>query len=413
MFPGKEKEMQTIRIGLIGYGAMGRTHAYAVRVLPFYYRALPFTAEIVAVHTAHPDTTYQASAVLGCKAVLREEELLADPEVDVIDLCTPNCAHYATLLRALAAHKHIYCEKPLCATATQAEQVARMSEQAGVCHQVVFNNRYLCAVQRAKELIDAGALGRILSFRFCYRHASAVDPGRVPGWKQNRDICGGGALMDLGIHVLDLCVYLCGPVARTPQGRFAVRGNAQIGCPEHTCADGSLWRTNAEEAFYATLSLQCGAVGTLEASKLACGEDDALTFEIYGTDGALRFSLMELDYLAYYDNRMPGGDTLGGRRGFLKIACGGRYALPGGVFPGRAAPSGWLRGHVGAMYAFLDAVAAGRQSDVPFSHGAYLQQIISQLYQDAAAHAFMGSLAGICGEETNAINKGESKDAEY
>ena len=57
MFPGKEKEMQTIRIGLIGYGAMGRTHAYAVRVLPFYYRALPFTAEIVAVHTAHPDTT--------------------------------------------------------------------------------------------------------------------------------------------------------------------------------------------------------------------------------------------------------------------------------------------------------------------------------------------------------------------
>ena len=190
----KKKE---IGIGLCGYGAMGRTHAYALAALPYYYDVLPFSARIVAVHTAHADSAQTAAQALSCRAAATLEELLCDPAVDVVDICTPNHTHFSVAKEALAAKKAIYMEKPLCVGAAQARELAALAKQSNVCTQVVFNNRYLSAVLRAKELIDGDRLGRLLSFHFAYRHQSAVDPRRTPTWKQDA-ACGGGVLRDLG-----------------------------------------------------------------------------------------------------------------------------------------------------------------------------------------------------------------------
>ena len=157
----KKKE---IGIGLCGYGAMGRTHAYALAALPYYYDVLPFSARIVAVHTAHADSAQTAAQALSCRAAATLEELLCDPAVDVVDICTPNHTHFSVAKEALAAKKAIYMEKPLCVGAAQARELAALATQSGACTQVVFNNRYLSAVLRAKELIDGGRLGRLLSY---------------------------------------------------------------------------------------------------------------------------------------------------------------------------------------------------------------------------------------------------------
>ncbi len=371
-----------MRIGLLGFGGMGRTHAYAVANLPFFYRDLPFTARIHGVCTRNPENARAAAQTYGFSvAAQNEDELIASPDIDVIDICTPNIYHYETLKKALRAKKHVYCEKPLCVTEEQAWEMARLADEMGVTAGVVFNNRFLLPIMRAKELIDNGRLGRIISFRGAYYHSSAADTAKPAGWKQNRDICGGGVLFDLGSHIIDLIYHLCGAFD-------SVFGVSRIVYPIRTGADGQAWHTNAEEAFYMTACLKNGATGTIECGKIFTGTNDDLCFEIYGTDGALRFSLMEPNWLYFYDTHAP-------ETGFTRVECCGRYPAPGGVFPGIKAPVGWLRGHVGSMYAFLNAVYRGMPACPSLTDAAHVQSVMAAAYRSDAS----GRMEQVIGHE--------------
>lgn len=368
-----------LRIGMLGFGAMGKAHAYAVATLPFFYAALPFTANIVGVATTSPERAAAKVAPLGLTATT-EEALLADPTVDIIDICTPNICHADAIRRALAAGKHVLCEKPLGISAEEGAELATLAAASGKVCRVVFNNRFIPAVMRAKQLIDEGRLGRILSFHAAYLHNSCCDPAKPAGWKQNADICGGGVLFDLGSHVIDLVRHLCGEFA-------AVTGMAQIGFPDRAGMDGQAWQTNADEAFYLLAELACGARGTIVASKLSLGAQDDLTLDIRGTQGSLRFSLMEPNWLEFYDNTLP-GEPIGGDRGYTRIECVGRTPAPGGAFPSPKASVGWLRGHVGSMYAFLDAVAQNDRVTGPtFADGAVINAIMEAAYTSAKTGA--------------------------
>ncbi|MBR7137883.1 MAG: Gfo/Idh/MocA family oxidoreductase [Clostridia bacterium] len=354
---------------------MGKTHAYAVANLPFFYDALPFTAEIAGVCTTSARTAEKA-VPFGLCPVPDEDALINDPTIDIIDICTPNRFHYATAKKAITAGKHVLCEKPLGITAAESAELAVLAAARGRVCRVVFNNRFIPAIMRAKQLIDEGRLGRILTFEAAYLHNSCCDPERPAGWKQNADICGGGVLFDLGSHVIDLVCYLCGPFA-------AVTGMEQIAFPQRAGKDGQPWQTNADEAFYLLAELTCGARGTIVASKLSTGANDDLTLDIRGTDGAIRFSLMEPNYLEFYDATAP-ADPIGGLRGYTRIECVGRTPAPGGGFPSPKAPIGWLRGHVGSMYSYLDAVIRGDTSGAPdFSDGARVSLIMEAAYQSA------------------------------
>jgi len=368
-------QVKQIGIGIVGFGSMGKTHSYVIENLKYFYNPLGFDARVVSVATAHVETARAAADLIGCEPASSLDEIIARPDVDVVDICTPNIYHYDMLKKAIAAKKHIYCEKPLCITPEQADEVAELAERAGIRAQVVFHNRFFPAMQRAKQLVDEGRLGRILSFRCCYRHSSATDPDKNAGWKQNRDICGGGVLFDLGSHALDLVYYLCGEYR-------SVVGRGQIAYPVRRGMDGCEWQTNADEAFYIIAELECGAVGTVEASKIAVGTNDDLVLEVFGEHGALRFDLMEPNWLYFYDGRREGGD-LGGERGFTRIECVGRTPAPGGVFPSVKAPVGWLRGHVGSYYAFLSAVAEGRDCMPSFRDAAHIQRVMDEAYRSA------------------------------
>lgn len=367
---------QTLRIGMLGFGAMGKAHAYAVTNLPYFYGDLPFTAAIAGVATSSPERAAARVAPYGLTPTT-EEALLADPTIDIIDICTPNIYHADAVRRALEAGKHVLCEKPLGISAAEGAELADLAANSGKVCRVVFNNRFIPAVMRAKQLIDEGRLGRILSFHAAYLHNSCCDPAKPAGWKQNADICGGGVLFDLGSHVIDMVRHLCGEFS-------AVTGMAQIGFADRAGMDGQPWQTNADEAFYLMAELSCGARGTIVASKLSTGASDDLTFDIRGTKGAIRFSLMEPSWLDFYDATAP-GDPIGGTRGYTRIECVGRTPAPGGSFPSPKASVGWLRGHVGSMYAFLDAVACGGTDSPTFDDGAVINAIMEAAYASAAS----------------------------
>lgn len=363
-----------VKIGLIGFGNMGKTHAFAVSNLKYYYSPLPFEATIAGVCTAHPDTAMRAAETYNLGKVYSiEDEMINDPDIDIIDICTPNIYHYETLKKAIAAGKHIYCEKPLCTTADEANEIAHLASERGISASVVFNTRFLLPVMRAHELIKSGGLGDILSFNASFLHSSAAETSKPAGWKQNREICGGGVLFDLGSHVIDLIAWLCSPFE-------AVSGMSQIAYPVRCGADGSQWNTNADEAFYMTARLSCGAKGTISVGKIQVGTNDDLKFEIYGSRGAVRFDLMEPNWLWYYNC-----ETDTSVRGFTKIECVGRYPAPAGAFPGAKASVGWLRGHVGSMYNFLLAASRGEKPSPSFAEGAHVQAVMEAAYKSDEA----------------------------
>ena len=362
--------MKKLKIGLVGFGFMGKTHLWSVRNLPFFYKAeeLGFEAEVVSVCASTSERSEAAARAYGIpRAAASPAEIPADPTVDVVDICTPNPLHFEVARAAILAGKHVLCEKPLTVTSAQADELAALAEERGVVCGTVFNNRFLSPVMRAKELLAEGRLGRILSFDFSYRHNSCIDPDRRVGWKQTAE-GGGGTWYDLGPHVLDLCHYLCGELS------FLV-GRSQIAYPTHRRADGSLWETDADEAFYLICGTEEGAVGTITTSKLTQGANDELTFSINGERGSLSFSLMDPNYLYFYDATTRGG-ALGGERGYTRIECVGRYPSPASGFPAIKAPQGWLRGHIGCMQNYLSAVAAGVPCSPSFADGAYVQRVL-------------------------------------
>lgn len=367
-------EKKLLRIGLIGFGSMGRTHAYAIRNLPFFYGDLPFAAEIRGVCTAHPESAERAAREFGIPRVFQSEnDLIDDPEIDVIDICTPNRFHADALCRAIASGKHVLCEKPLCTSLEEARRILSIPTGERQVTGMVFNNRHLAPILRAKQLIEEGRLGRVLTFRGAYLHNSAADPSRKAGWKQDKTICGGGVLFDLGSHLIDLFSWLCGEFQ-------AVSGLSQIAFPTRLGTDGSLWRTNADEGFSMLAVTKSGAHGTLEVGKLQVGTNDDLSLEIYGELGSLRFSLMDPNHLFFYDATSP-ADPIGGERGYTAIECVGRY--PEMCFPSPKAPAGWLYGHLQSMYAFLSCVNKGSAFYPSLSDGAYVQSVMDAAYRSA------------------------------
>lgn len=367
----EQTEKKTLRIGVLGFGSMGKTHTWAVQNLPFFYGSLPFSAEVVGVCTTSQEKSERVAAAFGMKiATTNEDDLINSPDVDVIDICTPNIYHFETLKKALASGKHVLCEKPMCITAAEAEEIATLPLADGQTFGMVFNNRWLAPVMRAKQLIDEGKLGRILSFEGKYLHNSATDINRPAGWKQDSTVCGGGVLFDLGSHVIDLLEFLCGPM-------LEVSGMSQIGYPTRKGRDGEEWETNADESFYLLGKTADGACGTITVGKLQVGTNDDLSFEIYGETGALRFSLMEPNWLYYYDNTAA-NVPMGGMRGFNRIECVGRY--PDITFPSPKAPAGWLYGHLASMHAFLSAAAEGKPFAPSITEGLYVQEVMEMAY---------------------------------
>ena len=363
-----------IRIGMLGFGSMGRTHTWAIQNMPFFYGDTGFHATVAGVCTTTAEKSERVARDFAIPVATTDEDMLInDPTVDVIDICTPNIYHYATLKKAIAAGKHVLCEKPLCTSQEEARELAELARTSQKTLGIVFNYRHLAPVMRAKQLIDEGRLGKILSFRAAYLHNSAPDVNRPAGWKQDRTVCGGGVLYDLGSHAIDLMCHLCGPLT-------VVNGMSQIAYPVRLGRNGERWETNADESFYLLGKTADGACGTVTVGKLQIGTNDGLSFEIFGEHGALRFSLMEPNWLYFYDGKAPDG-PMGGERGFTRIECVGRY--PAMIFPSPKAPAGWLYSHLSGMYNYLCAVRDERAFDPSLETGSYVQAIMEAAYQSA------------------------------
>ena len=362
--------MPKIRIGLIGYGGIGRVHAAAYRAIPFHYGLPADSIEIAGVATTRRQTAERAAEEIGCDFFTDNyRDLLGRPGIDAVDICTPNNTHHEIVLAAVEAGAHIYCEKPLAMNVAEAASMARAVQAAGLKAQVTFNFRFFPAVTRAKQLVDAGFLGRIFSFRGRYHRSSYIDGDKPMSWRLQREFTGGGALFDLGSHILDLLYYVLGEFD-------SVNGTLETLIKERPTTKGSAELAPVAVDDIALLHARTadGALGTVEISRMGTGATNDLSFEIFGQQGAIRFDLGEPAWLSVYDVRAAEGPQ-GGERGFRKIEAVSRYA--GQRAPDWTMSPDFMRAHAECQYQFIRAIWDDSLPAPSFADGAHVQKVMA------------------------------------
>lgn len=368
--------MQTYNVGIIGFGFIGKVHAFCQQNLTYFYDPLPFRTRITHVCTGRPETAEKARQFLGAEVGTTDYRAITEnPDIDVVHICSPNHQHKAALLSAMAAGKAIYCDKPVVANLDEAAEVeAALANYQGI-NQVTFHLRFFAATLRAAEIARSGRLGRILQFRAAFLHAGSANPDVPLKWKLTA-AAGGGVVADLGSHAMDLVHAMVGDFAQVQAATsIAYADRPAPGDP------GKRLPVDAEDLMLVTARLANGALGTIEATKLATGSEDELRIEIHGSQGALRFNTMQPHWLDYYDGTADDA-SYGGVRGWTRIDCGMRYPAPSAMLPGKTS-TGWIRAHVHSLYNFMDAVHQGRPTQPDLAHGLRIQALMDAVYRSA------------------------------
>jgi len=360
--------MKEYGVGVIGYGFIGKVHTYSYRNIPFLYRDPPCKVRLVGVCTSRLETARRAKKQGGfLVATTNHRELLEREDIQIINCCLPNYLHKDVVTAAIKAGKHVYCEKPLALNVKEAKEICEVAKDSGAKHQVAFQYRFIPAIMRAKQLVDEGAVGDIFSIRGVYLHSSCViqPPRRAYSWKAEYEKVGGGVLVDLGSHLIDLTRCLVGEFE-------GVRGFVK----NFTSPD-----KRTDDLAIVEVGMENGAVGTLEASKMATGTNDELRLEIHGLKGAIRFNSMKPNWLEFYDN-MESDAPIGGRKGFKRIDAIQKYPEPPGI-PMPKFSIGWIRYHVASLHSFLRAVAGDSKTSPDFEDGLEVQRIMEAAYASA------------------------------
>lgn len=375
--------MKTWRVGILGFGFIGKVHAYGYLNLPLFYQPVPLSARVTHVCTSRPETAAQAQALLGIEhGVTDYRAITENPAVDIVHICTPNHLHRDALLSAMAHGKHIYCDKPLVASLAEAHEVREALQHYRGTAQMTFQARFYPATLRARQLLDEGCVGQVLGFRAAFLHAGSADPQAPLKWKLAA-AAGGGVIADLGSHVLDLVHHLLGDFAElTATTHTAYRERPDPANPAVRVP------VDAEDAVALLARLRAGAAGVIEASKLATGTEDELRVEVHGSRGALRFNSTDPHHLELY-NAEASDRPMGGLRGWTRIDTGQRYPAPAASFPGGKLSLGWLRVHVACLANFLQAVAAGRPAQPGLEQGIYVQELMEAVRVAARTRAWV------------------------
>ncbi len=370
--------MEHIGIGLVGYGGIGKIHTLCYKELGMLYPGQLPPIDLAAVCTTRPETAQRAAQEGGYRTWFTDAAaLIHQDEVRIVDCSLPNFAHKAVLLEAIAAGKHIYCEKPLALNGAEAREIVKAAAKAGVQVGMTFNYRFVPALLRAHELIREGALGTIYRFQAEYLHTGYQDPNRPLSWRLDKEKSGGGALADLGAHAIDLMRYLLGEFE-------AVQAMTHTYVTERPLTRGAeaTGRVTVDDAAWLQVRLKNGAIGTIEASRFSTGVLDELRFEICGEKGALRFNLMDGNWLYWFDASRKGGD-FGGEQGWVRLDTVQHY--PGASIPSSRAILGWPRTHAENQYRFLKAIVEGNTPQPHIIDGLRTQLVLDAAYT-AAEH---------------------------
>ncbi|MFF3578009.1 Gfo/Idh/MocA family protein [Streptomyces mirabilis] len=398
---GAKAGRPTLGVGMVGYAFMGAAHSQGWRTVGRVFD-LPRSPVLAAVCGRDASAVRAMADRHGWAAAETDwRALIARDDVDLVDICTPGDSHAEIALAALAAGKHVLCEKPLANTVEEAEAMTEAAEAAfarGQMSMVGFNYRRLPATSLARRMVAEGRLGALRHVRVTYLQDWLVDPEFPLTWRLRKELAGSGALGDLGAHIVDLAQYLAGEpvvgvsaltetfVRERPLPAGASSGLTAVS--ETSPRAGGVGTVTVDDAALFTGRFASGALASFEASRFATGRKNSLRIELNGERGSLAFDLERLNELSYHDHTEPG--THAGFRRILVTEPDHPYL-----------EAWWPPGHgLGYEHTFthqardlVRAIAAGRRPEPSFADGLRVQRVLAAVEESAQKNSVYTPIA--------------------
>ncbi|HLH34269.1 MAG TPA: Gfo/Idh/MocA family oxidoreductase [Alloacidobacterium sp.] len=349
-----------LNIAMVGYGFMGRAHSNAFHQAGHFFD-LPFELGLKVICGRNKEKLQQTATQWGWEQTATDwQSVVGRPDIDIVDICTPNSLHAPIAIAAACADKIVMCEKPL---ANSVEQAERMAEAArGVPTLVWFNYRRVPAVRLAHQLISEGRIGDVFHYRGFYLQSWGRSPNDPGAWRFHPEEAGSGASGDLLSHSLDLATWLNGPVRR-------------LCSSVHTFYPGR----KVDDAVILLAEFSNGSIATFEASRFATGNQNRNAFEVNGSQGSLAFNLEEMNHLQFSD--FSDESALQGFRKILVTGLGHAYVdhvwPPGHVI-------GYEHTFIFTLVDFLNALSSGNRFHPDFSDALATQRLLEAVAESGS-----------------------------
>jgi predicted dehydrogenase len=371
--------MRTVNVALIGYAFMGKAHSNGWRqVAPFFSPRLTPHLKVIVGRT--PRKVREAARSYGWEESATDwRDVVGRDDIDIVDIVTPGDSHAEIAIAAARAGKVVLCEKPLANTVKEAEQMLAAVEKARVVHMICHNYRRAPAVTLAKQIIDDGQLGDIRHYRGTYLQDWPADPKFPLVWRMDKKQAGSGALGDLAAHSIDLARFLVGEIAEVAGDLKTFVKTRPL--PDHPKKSG---RVTVDDASTALVRFKNGAIGTIEATRMALGRRNFNRFEINGSRGSLAFDLERMNELEVYFESDP--QSVRGFRRILVTESTHPYMQawwpPGHII-------GYEHTFTHTMFDLLEGMADKRVPKPNFVDGVRNQRVLAAIEKSAASRRWV------------------------
>ena len=377
-----------VNVGLVGCRFMGKAHSNAFQRMPMFFPDAAAFPVMKALCGRNEAVVSQVARNWGWESYETSwERLIARPDIDLVDIVTPNDSHRDIAFAAAQAGKHILCEKPLAMNLEQAVEMYRAVEAAGVTHMVGFNYRRLPAVQLARQFIERGMVGKICHFRAVYLQDWIVDPEFPLVWRLDRKVAGSGPLGDLGAHIIDIARFLVGEFDEVVGlNRTFIKDRPLPSASGDSTIPGPVARgeVTVEDASLFLASFKNGAVGNFEATRFGLGNKNGQRWEINGSKGSIRFNLERLNELEFYSTEDP--DFSRGFKSILVTEPVHPYAKawwpPGHII-------GYEHSFVHQVYDLMQAIALEQPIIPSFLDGVRCQEVLEAVERSVESRGWV------------------------
>ena len=381
--------IQKLDVAVAGYAFMGRVHSAGwAQAAKFFDLGVP--VNVTTVVGRNRAAAQEFADRFGIPNVVTDwREAVADPSIDVVDVCTPGDSHVDIAIGALEAGKHVICEKPLANTVEGAERMVAAAEAAkarGVRSMVGFSYRRTPALAYARKLVQDGRIGDVRHIRAVYLQDWIADPEFPLVWRLDKEAAGSGALGDIGAHIIDLAAFVTGhrltgvsgltetfvksrPKLASQTGGLSAQGGTERG--EVTVDDAAVFIARTDQ----------GALATFEATRFALGRRNAMRVEVNGSKGSLAFDFERMNELEFYDGANPDVEA-----GFRRVLV----TEPDHPYTGAWWPAGHGLGYehtfTHEIRDFVVDVLAGRDPEPSFADGLAVQKVLAAV-EDSAVNS--------------------------
>jgi predicted dehydrogenase len=357
--------MKELGIGIIGTGFMGKAHAFAYRAALAAFPDIPVPV-LRSIADVDAPSAAKAAAQYGFETSTGNwRDLINDPAVDVVSITTPNTLHKEMALAAIAAGKHVHCEKPLSPSLTDSIEMMNAAEAKGVATQVGFNYLKNPLLKLARDMVKAGELGEITGFRGIHAEDYMHDPEGPYTWRID-PVGGPGVIADLGSHIIAMARFLLGPIAE-------VNADVRTVVKSRPIMLGSTERRDVlvDDVARILVNFAQGCGGTIEANWIATGRKMQLGFELTGDKGSLVFTQERFNELLLY---RAGGDAK--TNGYTKIEAGPQHQPYGSFCVAGGHGLGFNDLKTIEMAEFLGGIGSGTKAGPDFREACEIQKVV-------------------------------------